>query len=167
MSPSRYPIEPLLARLGGRSLTSCFGEAGRTTISAARRRGGLTEQKADEYAAKLGLVAYEVWPEMLDAAIADTSAACIECAQPFHPVRKGHVFCSRACLERRYKRERYRRDAAYREAVKAASRRRTVESKRAISIKKARYYRANRDEIRARQNAYAAARRMSAAEAQS
>ena len=95
---------------------------------------GLPEARADELAVRLGLVAANVWPEMIDHAIEDASVECAErsCSETFVPSRSGQRYCSRRCGNRVRARERQaklREDPAYREAERLRRRRYFEESR--------------------------------------
>lgn len=94
----RYPLAPLLALMGEPSadkVCKSLGISGSTQKD--YRTRGVTERVADRLAARLGLVAYEVWPEMLDHAIEDASKPCAHCGDLFIPARSTSTCCSRGC----------------------------------------------------------------------
>ena len=77
---------------------------------------GLPEARADELACRLGLVTVNVWPEMIEHAIEDTSVECAadDCCERFVPRDKANIWCSRRCYQR-VKMRRYRATEAGRE----------------------------------------------------
>lgn len=122
----RYPLSSL-AELLGITVPALLG---RLKVSAPERKryeAGVTELVADRMAARFGLVAYEVWPEILDDAITDMERVCAAagCTTRFVPPARvpNKVFCSTACKSRSQRTRRYWEDEAFRERVKAASRR--------------------------------------------
>lgn len=121
----RYPLDALAEamRLSVNQACKALGVSG-STMQDYRQRG-LTEKVADRLAVKAGLVAYEVWPEMVDHHIEACSVECADekCGERFVPEKRSQRYCSPRCRERRKAREkarrRYRDDAAFREAQKA------------------------------------------------
>lgn len=115
---ARYPLGPLIAAMGLSFNQACeqLRLAGRTRKQ--YRDEGMSEIVADRMAAKAGLVAYEIWPEMLDHAIADVQRPCARCRSPFVPSRNDprYRYCSEECsklgdqdrLTRKAERERAR-----------------------------------------------------------
>jgi len=109
---ARYPLQPLadLLRESVSEMTT------RLHISGATLRGyqchGIGERSADRLAARVGVPAYTVWPEMIDDVISDTGRECAaeDCTARFH----GHPnqrYCSPQCRRRiqaRRHRERHR-----------------------------------------------------------
>lgn len=127
------------------------------------RRDGLSEKVADRLAVRAGFHAWSVWPEMVDAVIADAGVPCEECGELFTPTRKGHRFCQPACANRRRervkKRERYRTDPAYRQRQLEYQRAYRASAKRAKALENRRYREANREALRAYKRAYYVANR--------
>lgn len=72
--PPTYPLDALVEamRLPFNQACNALGLAGATRNKYAAE--GLTEQVADRLATRAGLATYNVWPEMLDAAIAEHAA---------------------------------------------------------------------------------------------
>lgn len=100
----RYPVEPLarLMRMTPRSAMSTF-RLGRTGTDYIDR--GVTAQVADRLAHLAGFIPYEVWPEMLDDAIADLERECEapDCTVRSMPGPRGgrlRRFCSPTCGSR-------------------------------------------------------------------
>lgn len=144
MTATRYPAQRLADELHV-SLWQMFdqvGVSGRTARQA--RDEGFTELQADRYAARVGLSAYSVWPELVDDLIDTESRACAAdgCEERFVPGNPRRLYCSTTCRDRRaksrWRRNRYRADPEFREQVKAESRER---------------YERERDYIRRQQNA--------------
>lgn len=71
----RYPLAPLIAAMRLPFDQACMqlGLSGKTRKL--YRDEGMTELVADRMAARAGLPAYDVWPDMLDRAIAEAAAA--------------------------------------------------------------------------------------------
>ena len=116
----RYPLEPFFA-LTRWTLSDVQDVAGCNADEWRKRKTeGVTEQIADRIACAAGLVPQVVWPDF-------GLLPCDECGTPFartHPRRR---FCSRTCVSRRWQRSKYRSDAEFREAEKAARRQRYAE----------------------------------------
>lgn len=158
----RYPLAPLMdaARVDTmkelRAIFPMNGTEYRRVLD-----DGLSESQADRWSVRLGLVAWEVWPDWLD----DVSVPCgnERCDRRFVPKRRNHLYCSERCSrrvqDRRYQRRKYAADAEYRE--------RKVERNKAYRAEVAayrlewqrRYYRENRDELLAKKAAYRDANR--------
>lgn len=115
----RYPLGPLQAltrnndgmHMSTAEIGACVGVSGdavrKWTIN------GLTERRADEVAVALGFDPYNVWPEMLDDAIAGVGAGmCGECGELFYKAQTKQEFCQRTCKERHYDRHRRVRKVA-------------------------------------------------------
>lgn len=114
----RYPLAPLIAAMGLSWNQACEKLKLAGTTRKKYRDDGMTELVADRMAGKAGLVAYEVWPEMLDHAIAEVERPCSRCGTPFVPSRNDprYRYCSEPCskagdrdrLDRKAERERLR-----------------------------------------------------------
>ena len=119
----RYPLADLLEATGltESGLTRAVGLSGSTLVKA--RENGLTADAADRYATRAGFHPASVWP---DWGTAECEQTCPECEEGFVPARKGTVFCSKRCrqrkLQREWQRRRYATDPAYAEAKRAARR---------------------------------------------
>lgn len=102
----RYPLEPLLRLAGGHSAMELAGIAS-SEISRARTEG-LTELRADRWALRCGLTPYEVWPEMVDAAIDEVMVECEapDCDVRFVPSPRAHGgkhrYCHQRCARRHW-----------------------------------------------------------------
>lgn len=111
---TRYPLEPLAQRMGLSLHKMC--EELRISGSTAQdyRRRGVTEAVADRLAGRAGLVAYEIWPEMLDAAVEAVTSVCAlpGCGTTFIPYRSNARYCSRTCGQRARRRAWQARKAA-------------------------------------------------------
>lgn len=146
----RYPVEPLVAfsGLGLDEFRRRLSISGTTWVDV--RENGVSPDRADRWAVKLGVDAYVVWPEMLDDVIQEASRECAapDCTETFVPAfpeRRKRLYCSRRCKSRISKRrsrstpegrakanaarEAYRQDVlaseAGRRALRAANRRAT------------------------------------------
>lgn len=159
----RYPLQPLLdaAAISMSELRDQFPMSGHTYRNA--RDVGLTEQQADRYACGVGLVAANVWPEMIDHGIEDVSKRCEECDLSFVPTRSSQRYCTQKCGNRRRARERarnrYQTDPVWREARKTEVRVYREENARAVRIQQASWRDQNRERHRAKQRAYYLANR--------
>jgi len=141
-------------------------------------RHGLTEKRADELAAKGGKHPFEVWPEMLEDAIAAAEVECADekCDRLFVPAPR-QKFCTPACQQRdgarRWHRRKYQ-DPEWRERQRARVRDAREGNQRALAIAarvrrerdrerwneyQRRYYRENREAILAKKRVYDRARR--------
>jgi predicted sulfurtransferase len=99
-------------------------------------REGLSEAKADRWAVRLGRLAYEVWPEMVDEAIAELEQECAapDCTERFvaPPKAWNKRYCSSRCCSREsmraFRRTRKGREAnrRYRREVMELRRRREM-----------------------------------------
>jgi hypothetical protein len=94
-------------RLSLNSACIAVGMSGSTQQDA--RCHGVTSRVAERLAIEAGLHPYNVWPDMADHDLIDTQIPCVECETPFTPTRKGHVYCTTKCRNRRHSRERMRR----------------------------------------------------------
>lgn len=120
----RYPLEPLFAAMRATPNTACafLGLSG--TTQQQYRRDGVTERVADRLAVKAGLMAYEVWPEMIDDAIATIERDCArhDCTQLFVPSRADQRYCTPRCAvltrQRRYRTDPRGAEAARRSAAR-------------------------------------------------
>lgn len=125
----RYPLDAL-AEMVGKTVDEVMAKL---KVSAPDRRryretGGVTERVADRFAARFGLVAYEVWPDMLDAAIAENDALDAE-----RRARKRQ-------RDRDRKRRLYQSDPEWREKEKERVRVWKAESARALRVYNRVYY---------------------------
>lgn len=118
-----YPLTPLMSAAGIRSMVELrmsFPMSGQQYRQVLDR--GLTELQADRWAVRLGLVAAEVWPELVDHGIADAEIVCAssDCATRFVPrdLRGQQRYCSARCRHR----ERARRYRATEPGAEAARR---------------------------------------------
>lgn len=121
---------------------------------------GIDERTADRLAARAGFVAWALWPELLDDAIAEIEKTCAAdgCEVTFVPPANNprKKWCSHRCKARMQQRKKYtekpethrRRVRAYDEANRDTKRR----YNRA-------YYRLNRDQLLAKQRERDALRR--------
>lgn len=122
MNEPRYPLAPLMAAAGVRSmqeLRSIFPMNG-----AMYRRvlhEGLSEIQADRWAVRLGLLPGEVWVEWHEDAM--VACAATDCPERFVPVQDHQRFCSSTCSSRQRRRDRFAADPRYRKARKAQARR--------------------------------------------
>lgn len=140
MTRRRYSLEPLalasgipLPKLGRR-----LGMSGSTWQDARDR--GVGEKAADRYAVRLGLHAANVWPELIDHALEDALAL----------KRKRQA---------KWVREKYRRDAAFREAKVEAMRRYWQDCGPALTAQTRRWRELNRGAVNAANRAYHQANR--------
>jgi len=117
---------------------------------------------AGRCAAALGLLDHEVWPELLEDAIAEVQRACATCGAVFILTRSDRRFCSAGCRSRApetmakqrersrvYARERYASDPEYRESKRRAVRERSESVKRAAAARQRDYYRRTAEKQRA------------------
>lgn len=152
----RYPYAPLeaqvAARLADASLDVRAEQAGHDNDVrqaemlgtnrhqiARWRRYGVSALQADRLAQRIHLDPYQLWPEMLDAAIAEVERQCAAeaCTNTFTlKARAPHQrFCSSNCRAREGERARYRRSSRkkianrrYKAEVRAAIQRRSERS---------------------------------------
>jgi hypothetical protein len=128
---NRYPLQPLLAALGcdERSVKARLGLDHRQVARYAT--DGLTEARAEQLAAMAGLLAIEVWPEMIDDAIAELPA-CDRCGERYVPVRKAQRWCSARCrnynAQAAHQRRRWAADPEWAEAQRERVRRYRAET---------------------------------------
>lgn len=122
----RYSLEPFVALTRWtfsqiQDVAPCNGSEWRL-----RREQGVTERIADRIACAAGYHPHEVWPEMLDHAIADLpDRRCDECDGEFIPARPSiQRFCSRRCYRRHHARNTVRRKRATPEGAEANRERR-------------------------------------------
>jgi hypothetical protein len=141
VSVRRYPLEPFvtvtrwtLSQI--QDVAPCNGSEWRQ-----RKALGLTELAADRVACAAGFHPHEIWPEMLDHAIADLpDRSCDECSVVFVPNRPSiQRFCSRRCYRRYHARATERR------------RRATPEGAARNRDRRRRYYAENAEYERARE----------------
>jgi hypothetical protein len=134
-----WPVEALAAAVGGKSNLVRMIDGGNVHRA---YRDGLTDRQADRWAVRCGLHPFEVWPDMLDAAIESVMVACPHCASPFLPVAKNHRFCSTPCRTEAHRRtpagaaaNRTRRRRGYAESAEyeRARERRRYQAKSAVS----------------------------------
>lgn len=114
MTARRYSLEPFFALTRWtmrdiQDIAACNGSEWKI-----RKERGVTEPIADRIACAAGWHPHEVWPEMLDDAIADLpDRTCPECEQQFIPNRPSvQRFCSKLCYRRHHARETNRRRRA-------------------------------------------------------
>lgn len=141
MTARRYPLDPFtrLTRWTMRDIqnvAACNGTEWRI-----RKDRGVTEPIADRLACAAGWHPHEIWPEMLDHAIADLpDRACANCGETFIPNRPSiQRFCTRRCYRRHHSRATNRR------------RRSTPEGAEANRARRRSYYSANAEYERARE----------------
>lgn len=107
---TRYPLGPLaaLVHLSPWTTLERAGITGSHAQDFIRR--GMSARVADRVAVRHGFLPYEVWPEILDAAIADLERSCaaVGCDRAFVPA-PNQRFCSPSCRQR-MKMRRYRSD---------------------------------------------------------
>lgn len=148
----RYPLEPLLDAMNGSHNQACelLGLSGSTQQD--YRRRGVTERVGDRLAAKAGLLAYEVWPEMIDDAIAEVERECArhDCTTRFVPVRKRMRFCSTRCQQTEANRRRRKRPEVARQAREYAAQYR-ADNPEYVDRSAAAYRERNREQINARE----------------
>lgn len=106
-----------------------LGISGRTRIQ--YRDHGMSELVADRMAGKAGLVAYEVWPDMLDRAIEAVTRTCAGCGEDFVPWRRDQKCCSRKCGSRARDRSHEAEAERRRYHTDPAKRARRLETRRA------------------------------------
>jgi len=113
---------------------------------------GLTEVQADRYADRAGLMAYEVWPEMVDHLVADAQRTCASdgCDELFVPTRPWSKYCSRRCYRREVQR-RQRRRPEVQARKRAHEARYRAETREYRLARQRRYYAENRDRLLAAQ----------------
>ena len=157
--PRPWPIDDLLTAVGGRrNLCAVIGDV---QVGRAIAKGALTDQQADAWAVKMGLVPYEVWPAMLDQAI-QAEAVCgnEECGGYLPPGRR--AYCSEGCRKAAVnarRRAQYASDPKTAKKRKAAAARYYQECAPAVRAKKRMAYQdpavaeAKRAAERARYNA--------------
>ena len=142
----RYSITPLVEALRlepGQSVARALNVGGTalTTMTIC----GLEERTAERLAVRAGLSPYDLWPEMLDQAIAEVERECAadDCTVTFLPPAKvpGKRYCSATCRRRVQRRAQYRQDPEFRERVKEQMRRYYRET-RDYQLKRARKARA-------------------------
>lgn len=107
----RYPFEPLEQFVNAPNMVLFADCIGIDTRQVYRwRESGITVAQADALAVRAGALPYEIWPEMLDQAIADLERSCaaVGCEQTFVPL-PNQRFCSASC-RLRMKMRRYRSD---------------------------------------------------------
>lgn len=153
----KYPIQPLLDATGltwvkiVRELSIGGNEYRKY------RDEGVTERVADRLASRLGLSAYNVWPEMLDHSITSCERVCAldECTERFVPSTHNHRYHDPKCRQRAKNIARRVERAAW------ARRRRQLDPAVAERnrVRRRAYYRENGEYERSRQRRYEAARR--------
>jgi len=116
----RYPFAPLAAAMG----MSENGAARALGLSGSSykqyRSAGVSELVGDRLAVRAGLHPYEVWPEMVDAAITRECAAP-DCGQRF-PLDGKRRYCTTRC-RRRHSMQKLRATPEGAEAARLAARR--------------------------------------------
>lgn len=124
----KYPFTPLAVAMGmtEAAAAGALGISGSTEQE--YRRDGMSELVAERRAVQVGLVPYDVWPEMLEVSIGDLFVECAapDCTERFDPQAwstKRRRYCSRTCQQRTNARRRYQEDPATRERRKAFTRR--------------------------------------------
>jgi hypothetical protein len=126
------------------------------------------DKTAELLALRAGFHPFEIWPELAEDRLEEVKVACESCEAMFVPVRKGHRFCTERCRhrahQRRWFREKYHSDPAFREAKKAQVRREREQPPsaavvRARRVKQALRYAANAEQYRATNRAWYAANR--------
>lgn len=129
-----FPLRPLMEAAG---LATMSAVRSRFPMNGAAYRQvldrGLTEEQADRWAVKLGLLPAEVWPEWLDDL--EVECAAVDCSVRFVPVQAHQRYCGSTCSSRQRRRDRYKADPTYRRQRKAEA---------------ARYYEANGEAVRER-----------------
>lgn len=137
----RYPLDPFVALTRWtfrdiQNVAACNGSEWQI-----RKEHGVTEYVADRIACAAGYHPHEVWPEMLDHAIADLpDRDCAECGQTFIPNRPSvQRFCSPRCYRRYHSKANTRR------------RRATPEGAELNRARRRRYYAENREYERERE----------------
>lgn len=125
----RYPIEPLIEKMKmGTGRVEAMRYLGVSGKSYQRYRDeGVTELVADRLAARAGFSVYEVWPEILEDAVASVQRECAaeDCAERFvPPIGRGRhqQYHSEACRQRE-KMRRYRARPHGRERNRQAAQR--------------------------------------------
>lgn len=130
----RYRLEPLAEYLKLSLSQTCIDVrlSGRTQKEA--RCHGVTRRVVDTICGKLRIHPSEVWPEVIDHDIEDTTRECAyrSCEVRFTPKRRDHKFCSRRCAQRvakaKYARKRYASDPEYRQKNREAYKRYQAEN---------------------------------------
>lgn len=157
----RYPLAPLVESTGlsEAAFARSVGLSG-STLKWARQKG-LTEEAADRYSCRAGLVPWLIWSDWLD----DLELECADekCRARFVPKRKGMRYCTLQCgkraSDRAAKRRRYREDPEFAAAEREKARRYREGSLRAVRLKDALRRERTREEKRAYMKAYYAANR--------
>lgn len=98
---NRYPLQALADHYPGQSIRAVCAQlkVSGSTYDAYMCHGVLAKT-ADMLAARAGLPAYSIWPEMIDELIAESELTCDECGQRFlRPSLHGRTpkYCSAAC----------------------------------------------------------------------
>ena len=108
----RYPLQPLLdaAGMSLSELRELCPMNGRVYRNA--RTIGLTEDQADRWSCKVGLLPWLIWSDWLEDA--ERKCAADDCTERFVPRDKANIWCSRRCYQR-IKMRRYRSTEAGRE----------------------------------------------------
>lgn len=143
MTARRYPLEPFLQLTGWslnriETIAPCGGDEHRL-----RNERGVTERIADRIACAAGWHPHEIWPEMLDHAIADLpdrACAASDCTERFVPTNGKQRYCSRNCQSRVWQRRRYATDEAFRRS-EIERRRRTYRQHHDYELARQRRYR--------------------------
>lgn len=129
MSDHRYPLGPLLAAIGGAAGPKQLRMSGATLQKLLE--SDLTEEQADRYAARVGLVPFEVWPEMAE-----------------HRAEEYLSHLRRKQAENQ--RKRYQRDPEVRETIKARRRAYYAQCAEYERARERRRYAENAEEMRAK-----------------
>lgn len=96
----RYSFDPIDLHRGEVSVLELERRLGVAHGSVHRwRERGMNERNADRCAAAIGRVAYELWPEMIDHAVAEVERACVRCGRSFLPNRAFQKYCRASCRE--------------------------------------------------------------------
>jgi hypothetical protein len=96
----RYDFGPVDTHRGEVDVTELARRVGVSSRTVHRwRHEGLSEVNADRCAAALGMVAYELWPEMMDRAIGEVEKRCVRCGRSFLPNRAFQKYCRASCRE--------------------------------------------------------------------
>ena len=122
---------------------------------------GLSQKMGERCAATLGLLDHEVWPDLLEAAIAEVTRECeiVDCFEVYELSRSHKRFCSANCRNRspqaKARRTKAQRDLRQRETPEQReerlrrARRYKATAKPAIHVTSAAYYRRTSEKQRA------------------
>lgn len=153
---NRYPWANADAILRARGVTTNYGQAEYLGIDrrylARIRREGVTATKTEVIAKALGYLDYEVWPEMLEEAIAVVERECAaeDCAERFVPPARAprKQYCSPTCQKRIQGRKQYRK---HRDRILASVAQYDAEARELKRRYSRSYYRRNRERLLAAQ----------------